>query len=270
MQRQAERDNLTAMQDAGVQMIVSDPENYAAYLEVQGNNPMYSAGNIALAMVQNPNVTQIGTADRWKSLGRSVMDLEKNKGVQIFARGSFGKGYAISQAYDISQTVGRPVPAPRQLQENTKEMETALKSLMNYSLVPIVVNREQEDVAYYDSMKLEISVNPNFTEHETFAALAEEISHSRFHNKGRNIYYSRNDSALDAQSVSYLLCRRFGVKCQMPDLSNLTEQYNGWTAPEIRQALALTQDMSKQIGGSIEKSITPQQPNRGNVRRPTR
>ena len=80
------------MQDTGVNQIISSPENYAAYLEVQGANPMYSAGNIALAMVQFPGISQIGTAERWKVLGRTVLDSEKSNGIQIFARGSFGKG----------------------------------------------------------------------------------------------------------------------------------------------------------------------------------
>lgn len=127
------------MQDAGVNYIVSSPENYAAYLNVQGNNPMYSAGNIALAMVQNPNVTQIGTVDRWKTLGRSVRDIEKNNAIQIFAKGNFGKGYSISNAYDISQTVGRDV-APVQIGAESKEMETAVATVMNYSQVPIATH----------------------------------------------------------------------------------------------------------------------------------
>lgn len=45
------------MQDAGILKIVSSPEMYARYLEVQGDNLYYSPGNIALAMFQAPHVT---------------------------------------------------------------------------------------------------------------------------------------------------------------------------------------------------------------------
>ena len=82
---------MVAMQDSGVNEIVSSPQAYEAYLEIQANNPVYSAGNVALAYVQNPNVTQFGTVDRWKTLGRSVKVSEKNNGIQIFAKGSFSK-----------------------------------------------------------------------------------------------------------------------------------------------------------------------------------
>lgn len=257
------------MQDAGVNQIISSPENYAAYLEVQGANPMYSAGNIALAMVQFPGISQIGTAERWKVLGRTVLDSEKSNGIQIFARGSFGKGYGIANAYDITQTFGREI-APVKVAEGSKEMESALTTVMNYSLVPIEIDHDLPEPAYYDHNKLVIAANPNFGEAETFAALATEVALSRIHNKGKNIHYTRKENELDAQSVSYLLCKRFGIECEMPDLSNLTDIYNGWTAPEIRQALSYIQDMSKQIGGSIDKSITPQPHSRGNMRRPAR
>lgn len=249
--------------------IVSSPENYAAYLELQGTNPMYSAGNIALAMVQYPGLTQIGTADRWKVLGRNVLASEKNNGIQIFSRSSFGKGYGITNAYDISQTFGKEV-TPVRIAEGSKEMESALTTVMNYSLVPIEIDYDLPEPAYYDHNKLVIAANPNFGEAETFAALATEVALSRIHNKGNNVYYTRKENELDAQSVSYLLCKRFGIEAEMPDLSSLTDIYNGWTAPEIRQALSYIQDMSKQIGGSIDKSITPQPHSRGNMRRPAR
>lgn len=51
--QQADRENLMALQDAGVLEITSSAEAYTRYLELQGDNPAYSAGNIALAMVQD-------------------------------------------------------------------------------------------------------------------------------------------------------------------------------------------------------------------------
>ena len=46
-QQQAERENTVAMQDAGITEITTTPEAYARYLEMQGDNPTYSAGNIS-------------------------------------------------------------------------------------------------------------------------------------------------------------------------------------------------------------------------------
>ncbi len=133
--RQMERENITALQDAGITQITSDPEAYARYLNMQADNFTYSVGNIALVMMQgSPEVTVFGTAERWRGMGRFVQDGEK--GFSIFTRSPNGKGYAIGEAYDISQTQGREYRPPQQLTDDSKGMETAMKVLLNYSLVP--------------------------------------------------------------------------------------------------------------------------------------
>ena len=38
-QRQADRENIISMQDAGVVEITSNPEMYVKYLDMQGDNP---------------------------------------------------------------------------------------------------------------------------------------------------------------------------------------------------------------------------------------
>ena len=160
MERQADRENLSAMQDAAITQLAESPEHYARYLEVQGDNPLYSAGNVILAMTQNPEITQFGTKEKWKLQGRSVSDAERHKGVQIFSRGSFGKGFVVTEVYDISQTYGRE-PKSIQLQNGAAEIEQALSTLMNYSVVPVKSNEEMEVPAFYDEHSMELYVNPN-------------------------------------------------------------------------------------------------------------
>lgn len=196
-------------------------------------------------------------------MGRSVMENEKGRGVQIFARSSFGKGYTITEAYDIRQTQGRE-PREVRLANDTREMESALTTLLNYSTVPVAMDNTLDVPAYYDSQEMTLFIGPGFADDVSFAAIATEVAHSRFHNKGYNAYYSREESHLDAESVSYILCRRFGIDRDVPELSNLGQLYNGWAPEDIRQALDCVQDMSKQIGGSIQRGIAPQQHTRGN------
>ena len=99
--QQADRENLMALQDAAVMEITSSPEAYSRYLDLQGDNPAYSAGNIALAMVQDGDVTVFGTKEKWKMLGRFVLVSENGNGIHIFARSTFGKGYMLADAYDV-------------------------------------------------------------------------------------------------------------------------------------------------------------------------
>ncbi|MDE6456046.1 MAG: hypothetical protein K2L38_09125, partial [Dysosmobacter sp.] len=82
---------------------------------------------------------------------------------------------------------------------------------------------------------------------------------ARFHDRGRNPGYSRESCELSAQSVSYILCRRFGIQRELPDLTGLAERYQGWNAQDRLNVLKGIQGMSRQIGGSIEKTIAPPQ-----------
>lgn len=257
------------MQDAGIIEISTNPEAYARYLAMQGDNPMYSAGNIALVMIQDPQATMFATADRWRALGRNVAEMERNNGVQIFARSPLGKGYTLTDAYDITQTTGRDVKRI-EIKNNTPGMETALATLLNYSVVPVVVDNDLTVPAFYDSKNLELAIQPSFPDNEAFAAIATEIAQARFHNKGINTAYNREECTLDAESVSYILCRRFGIDRDTPDLSNLGELYEGWDAQDVRAALTSIQEMSKQIGGAIERDTAPKQHGRGSVRRSAR
>ena len=253
-QQQAERENTVAMQDAGITEITTTPEAYARYLEMQGDNPTYSAGNIALVMFGQPQATIFATRDRWKTLNRSVMEAEKGKGTKIFARSPMGRGYTLADAYDISQTQGREIKQTV-LRDDTKDMETALSTVLNYAVVPVVIDEDLPVAAFYDQRNMELAVNPTFPDSEAFAAIAAEVAHSRLHAKGAFPGYDRDECDLDAQSVSYILCRRFGIERPMPDMSRLPELYEGWDPQQRRQALDNIQDMSKQFGRSIDKSL---------------
>ena len=237
--------------------ITSDPETYLRYLNCQADNPSYSAGNVALVMVQDQKATIFGTKERWKSLNRGVSPAEEKNGVKIYTRSSFGKGYALTDVYDVRQTSGRDLKHTA-LQPDSKEMDEALKALLNYCVVPLVSDQSIPMPAFYDSEQMKLAINPKYPDTEAFAGIATEIAHARFHAKGYNQNYSREEYELDAQSVGYMICRRFGVPCEAPDVSNLSALYDGFDAMERRGALGQMQDLAQKIGGSIERAITPQ------------
>lgn len=257
--RQAERETATDLRDASINEITTNPEAYARYLELQGDNPLSSAGNVALVMIQKPEATIFGTRERWRGLGRFVLEDEQDRGAKIFIRSPSGRGYVLSDAYDVSQTQGREVKPPLLLQDDTREMETALTVLLRFSPVPVVTDRELTAAALYDPKSKQLAINPSYSDSEAFAAIAAQIAHARFHDKGFNQNYRRESYDLSAQSVSFVLCRRFGIEREMPDLSGLPDLYQGWQTQNRQKLLSSIQDMSKQIGGSIEKTVAPPQ-----------
>ena len=100
-QRQMERENASAMQDALVTEITTLPDLYGLYLQMQGDNPAYSPGNVAMVIGQSSDPGKFATAEKWRSMGRSIAPEEKNKGMNIFARSSFNRGYTLTPVYDI-------------------------------------------------------------------------------------------------------------------------------------------------------------------------
>lgn len=129
---------------------------------------------------------------------------------------------------------------------------------------------ENVELSFYSGEKVRIPLE-QYPDNEAFAAIAAEVAHSRFHAKGANRSYDRGECDLDAQSISYILCRRYGIERPMPDMTNLAGLYEGWEPQERRQALDTIQDTSKQFGRSIEKNLEMgKQRSRAPVHRPTR
>lgn len=267
-QQQADRQSTTEMQNCGIELIVNDPAQYFRYLVLQGNNPAYSAGNVAIVLAGMEEATVFGTRDRWKTLGRSVMEGEV--GVKIFARDARTKSYALADAYDVSQTQGKDLKH-RPLREGSAEMSSALKTLLNYSKAEPVVDHDLDTPAFFDEDKRELAINPDYSDPEAFAAIAAEVALTRYHDKGYNPDYSWARYELDAQSVSFILCCRYGIEPKTPNLERLAERFEGMSLDECKSVLDKVQDMSRQIGRSIDLNIEAEKrKSRTAERRPAR
>ena len=184
-QQQAERENVTEMQNCGIEMITTDPTQYLRYLTIQGDNPGYSAGNVAIVLAGLSGATVFGTRERWQSLGRTVLEDQQELGVKIFARDPRTKAYALADAYDISQTQGREIKR-RPLREDTEEMASALSTLLNYSKAKLSVDKDMTVPAFFDEGSRELVINSEFPDEEAFASIAAEVALTRYHDKGYN------------------------------------------------------------------------------------
>lgn len=176
------------------------------------------------------------THERWKPQGRSVLDDQQDKGFKIFVKTPSGRSYTLADAFDISQTQGRPIQTPH-LHDDTPEMEAALSALLRFAPVQMIVNDDLSTHAYYDQHHMLLAVNPNFSDSEAFGAIAAEIAQAKYHDRGFNRAYSR----------------------EQPDLSKLPERFQGWPAQDRQNVLNGIQGLSKRIGRAIEKSIAPPQ-----------
>ena len=154
-------------------------------------------------MAQLPEATVVHTRGHWKDLGRFVLDRELKNGASIFTRSATGRGYNLTSVYDIAQTQGRELRTV-QLKEDTEPMEAALSALLNFSPVQVVAAENLPSGAYYDPRQMTLAIDTACPDSQAFAAIAAEIAQARFHDRGRNPAYSREDYELSAQNKAPL------------------------------------------------------------------
>ena len=270
----AEREELSQLSDDAVMRVTSEPEAYLHYLDTQAINPQYSAANVMLAMAQNPDITYINSLENWGRLGRSVN--REETGLKIRVSDPYVKdgrqyhGYKIGRVFDVTQTHGKAMPAPQPLRDNTPGMDAALRRLLYSAGVPVVTSSAMYQDAFYDPDALCITVSSRLTDGQTFAALSREIVHAGIHDRGRYPYYSREDCAMDAECVSYMLCRNFGVDVPRPDVSRVRQTFDDMEAQDRRSIVDSLQKYFRRLQKDIQRELAPQERRRPEQNRPVR
>lgn len=270
--RRAEKENLSALREGALEQVTTNPQLYADYLTLQGNNIGCSAGNVAMTLFQLQAPTKIGTADYWHQQGRFVNDADFHNGAQVFVppKNPQYKGYFVGEYYDVSQTSGKPIAEIQPLSEDGNRMDNAFAALLDTSPVGFTENTELEMPVRYNDREGVLEINTNFSKPEVFAALATEITYARIHDRGRNRDYDRELFKLDAESVGYMVCRRFGVESPLPDTKNVGTLYEGYGADDRGKSLDRLRQTARNMGDTVERTIAPRQQaqtnNRNNVR----
>lgn len=266
--RRAERENLSEMRSGALMAITTKPELYEKFLTLQADNISMSAGNVALAIFQLVEPTKIGTRDFWHKQGRYVVDEEMNRGAKVFVppRNPSYRGYLMGDYYDVSQTAGKPLRESTPLTADSERMDAALAALLDSSPVGFVENTKLDMPAIYNERECVLEINTEYGKAEVFAALAVEISYARMHDRGRNRDFDRDIFSLNAESIGYMVCRRFGVDCPAPGTEGIEQFYSYYTADERGKALDLMRQTARNMGDSVERGITPRQQERGNNR----
>ena len=270
----AEREELGQLSDDAVMRVTSEPDAYLHYLDTQAINPQYSAANVMLAMAQNPNITYINSLENWGRLGRSVIREETGLKIRVsdpyIKDGRQYHGYKIGRVFDISQTHGKAGVPALSLKDNTPDMEAALSRLLDSAGVPVVTDAAMYQDAVYDPQNQRIIVSTRLTDSRTFAALTREIVHAGIHDRGRYPYYSREGCAMDAECVSYMLCRNFGVDAPQPNVSCVGQTFDGMEAQDRRSVVDSLQKYFRRLQKDIQREISPQERRQPEQNRPVR
>lgn len=281
--KQAERDDVFEMRDKGFQSVAKDPARYMTYLDKQAVVPSYTAGNAILVMEQNDRASDVRSFDSWKSLGRYVNKGEV--GIKILTADRYSRkqevehidhvtgevftstyqeqatGTKVGRVFDITQTHGKPVAPKPALENDSPEMEQAIMALVEYSPVEIIIGELEGPgtPARFDESQMQIHAQAEMPDNIAFQSLATEIARAQIQISDYEGVFDPNQQDIAAQSIGYVVSRRFGVEDVVPpDLSGLKKAYKGMELDEIKIRLGLVRDLSKEMGGKVQEAVRPE------------
>lgn len=250
----------------GVENIVNSGE-YQKYLKFQKNFAKYSFCNKILIYSQFPDATKVAGKKAWKDMGRELIP-EAQK-IQITAgmpkkcqrkvkKIIDGKeveevenydymSYTSVFVYDISQTIGKPIPLQSE-RINCDDKANFYEKLKTFSKIPIIEKELLGGVqGYYSKKENIIAIKDTLSTNDKAAVLLHEIAHSLYddfdYSKDREL------SEVFVESVAYIVADFFGL-----DTSHCSFNYIiKWAKGEPKTVIELGGKIQKCANEFIEK-----------------
>ena len=254
-QRQATYD----LVDSTAEAVAADGSRFRDYLEVQSRFDRYTATNALLILAQKPEATQLRDFESWRSTGAFIKRQEMSHGISILEPGdeyrredgSVGTYYNVKKVYDVSQTNARSKVQPAV----SMDERLLLKALIHRPPVPMQTVDELPNNmgALYDHDQQVIFVRRGMTAEDIFRSVSKELAHAEI--AGTRSAYRREDAAFAAYSVSYLLCRKYGIDVSGYDFSRLPEGFREADPQSIRAALTEMRDTANTISGRMYRVL---------------
>ena len=227
-----------------VQTIVANGE-YEKYLKFQNQFTKYSFNNIVLIYSQFPDATNVAGKAKWKEVGREL--IEGAKRIQITA-GMPAQGktkvkkvidgkeveeeqtynyiaYKQVYVYDISQTVGKPIPLQIKMLDS-ENMGSFFDKLKQFSKFPIY-----EEILYgglkgfYSPKNKTITIDKKLSIDAKVAVLLHELTHGIYDDFDYKT--DKNLSETFVESVAYIVADYFGLDNSMCSFNYITKYANG-------------------------------------------
>ncbi len=255
--KQAERQEVYALVDETTKEISTDGERYKVFLDVKARLIHYTATNTLLVLAQKPTATQLRDFDAWKGMGASIRKEETH--IKILEPGNnyerqdgtIATGFNVKHVFDISQTTAKP----RQRVNPVSDERQLIAALIHKAPVQIQGVDELPNGmgALYDREQDVIFVRRGMEAHDIFRSLSKELAHAGLAYTISD--YNRKDAAFAAYSVSYVVCRRYGIDVSNYDFSRMPEWFQGADPKDIRAELSIICDTAKEITGRMHRAL---------------
>lgn len=254
---------------AGITKIIDSGE-YVKFLKFSKNFHNYSFNNIVLIFSQMENATQVAGFKKWQSMGRKLK--KGAKGIQIiypikrkYSSKIEGQGsmldntevkaedqtieyltYRPTYVFDISQTVGTPLPLEdnRLKSDSMKEFFEFLKAFSPY---PIIEEQLYGSTQGYWSLKdKQIVLKKDLSVDDKVSTLLHEFAHAFYDDF--DYQENRNLSETFVESVAFIVADHFGLDTSMCSFNYITS----WSDGDIKTLLELGEKIQKASNSFIK------------------
>lgn len=260
--KQAERQAVYDMADRAAEAVGKDGGTFRAYLDVQARFDHYSTTNALLILAQMPQAAQLRDFNGWKESGVSIR--RQQKGIAILepgeqytrGDGSVGTYYTVKRVFDISQTTAREQAQP-DIRPDDRQL---LKALISHPPVQFRTTDELPEHmgAYYDHDRQVIFVRRGMAPDDIFRSISMELAHAQIAAAGSE--YRREDASFTAYSVSYLLCKKYGVDVSGFRFDQMPESFQNGNPQAVRTALSEIRDNAGEISRKMARTLEQNRP----------
>lgn len=262
--------------EKGMAEMVANGE-YVAFLDMLSKFHQYSFSNMMLIHFQHPNAGRVAGFNAWKSkFDRHVKkgakaiwilapNTRKGKKIDIDVNGeeaeveyTYVTSFRAVPVFSEHDTEGKELPKIDSLVKdvtgNIKDYKKILKALEKATTAKVSYGEIKEEgcKGYFQPSTNTIVIRKGMGQAETVSVLTHEIAHSILHrNGGKEENESYEVKELEAESTSYIVCRKLGF-----DTGNWTFGYVAtWakthTMDELRKKLDIIGETADKIASVV-------------------
>lgn len=278
--------------------LIRNSEDYKRWLNFYDGFHQYSFRNTMLIYMQNPSASLCAGFNTWKNKKRYVKAGEK--GLKILApitetvlrevpvldddgkpildengkeqtkkvkEKVFTNKFYVTSTFDISQTVGEPIPELSYSGTSEKvENYGALKKVLE-EIAPFPVEYTDELQEGCDGRcsytAEQIYIRNDMEEAKTVEVLIHEIGHAYMHDKTRfeeakehlKVISDRDSREIQAESLSYIVTHKLGLDTSGFSFPYIAAWSSNHTEQEVMNAMIYIRDEADAFYGLIEKKL---------------
>lgn len=283
-ERKLEMDQALETLENGVKEVFTS-ENYRNYLKFFSQFHNYSFNNVIMILSQYPTASKVASFKTWNKLGLKVK--KGSKGIKIlvpipysytkeevvtdeFNQVKYDKNgnkvieetevkgltFRLGNVFDISQVDGEVPTLTNELQDNPKQLEKAIESLIRTSTTPINYDyslNSQTAYGYYSLIEKAIYLRADLSSMHTFKTLIHEKAHSMLHNKDQH-NYTREEAEVQAESIAFVVCNCLGFNTSEYSFGYIASWSKNKELKELKTSLKVIAETSNEILKWIEES----------------